>query len=1602
MADKAHKDTDNIIEQLDKKLELVYSQANIEMQQKLDSYLQKSEAKDKIKLQDLKSGKITKKEYTQWKTGQVKIGQRWQELKDTLANDMTNTNEIATALINGHKPGVYALNHTYATFQVEKDSLTDTSYSLYSHEAVENLIKNEPNLLPKNKVDIPKDKAWNKKKIDNAITQGILQGESLKDVSGRLKNVTDMNQNAAMRNARTAMTSAQNVGRIDAYKRAKNLGINMKKVWLATLDGRTRHSHRMLDGQKVDIDEKFSNGLMFPGDPDGMGTEVYNCRCTLLSQPTGVDYKVSDLTKRNDKLDGMSYESWKNYHSFGLANGIMPDANITNVWSNTKMSNVYNLIHDQNVTDGNKFYSELGKIGKPEGLKPSEVWEKYLNGELDADDVAKFEDILMKYLPDSTVDKIEDIADAMSHDDFLKSIKDISIWSDQVPSEAFGYMHQKVGNDSLAKFWDDYKAGKISDSKLDELLGFKGVNKIEDIASASNPYAGFKVLTGDESDIFLKQYHNKNIIGKKGHNTMDGKTASEINNALREGKEITNTDYLTLMKKLDEGIDSNSIPEDMVFYRGISDKALKASGDFADFPVNGTIDEQLEWAKTKIGKNISDKGYLQVSASTERSYTQFEDVGLMIKTKKGTHAYISDYLEESEVIFAKDSKLKIVDAQIEIAKTQYGDAIPKLRLICEFDDISDAAKAVDKVDDISDAAKEAEKKLKIPKGNPMTKEQADNYKVNVFYDKSEATLTNCQTTTFAYECRCQGYDVVAIPKDKSLKEIFDLQDDLANDPSKAWINKTTGKPPKHELEWWNAGKDSPTNAEMIKAIDDAVGHNGERYAISLVNNSGKSAHIINIDRDENGFLRIVDNQRGPLEKNTWVGNFDVENYLQNFKTINYLVRQDDCVPNPEYFNKILTSAAKAKPDLPASASSFADYSKLNKFVKDNNLGKTSEYYKKWKYGIVEDDKLDDLLGFKKSVDKVEDVVEPKVKVPKNLISMDNKTLDEVSNIIKQKTKGTYGAYYQDWLDGKVKDADLDELLLGIKKPTSKVDDLVDLDKLKNKKVSNIHNELIETGEHGKFWKMMGEIGKPYDKKQSATWEMYLKGQLKEDEKKKIDDFLLKNYFNKSDDAIKTATIKSDDLIKAEKKLNDLQDKLQKYEWYNNKIDIQGEVLEFTKDGKKVYAYSIDKGNDLLKQGAIPSNKFTEDFAKSLKGVKQDDLLNDIDDIKKKIVDLSSNKSDELVKAEEKLKKAQDALSKQPNKTYSGIWKDDVTLADYENKKNVIKGKKEYYYSQIEELEHCIDDPDSWQYKKYGGETGLNKKIAEFEKYLDDLDDFETEGKKYAKLQKEVTKAQQEVIKNTPVGEAFSQARKDAAVWGKNKTDDYKRVDKIFDPHAREVHATRTAKETSAYMDYTSASGPYNKPLVGFDSPDGTGKEGWTEKYWVGSGKVDIDKRGRGDKIRALTTLVEKSTYDFDFWMQSSQDFATLEGKEGFLGIPYGTLQNMKDSDFQKFIGTTAELPQFISGAVNKGGGTYNPGDMRLNIYVPNGSEALYVLEDGTFSKHEHEMILQRGGTYRIMNMYWGKDEINGGRKLFVDMELHPEMGYDKFQQTKSK
>ena len=235
----------------------------------------------------------------------------WEDLRDTLAADLSHVNEIATGLINNHAIDCYALNMNYGTYEIENGYHIDTSFSMYDHRTVENLMRDEPQIIPKASLDIPEDLRWNRKKLTSAITQGVLTGESIPDIAKRLGKVANMNESAAVRNARTYTTAAENKGRVDSYDRARSMGIELEQEWMATLDMRTRASHRQLDGERVKIGAKFSNECRYPGDPEGRPEEIYNCRCTLVAALKGYNY---DDTRFSRLPPGMTYEDWKNAH----------------------------------------------------------------------------------------------------------------------------------------------------------------------------------------------------------------------------------------------------------------------------------------------------------------------------------------------------------------------------------------------------------------------------------------------------------------------------------------------------------------------------------------------------------------------------------------------------------------------------------------------------------------------------------------------------------------------------------------------------------------------------------------------------------------------------------------------------------------------------------------------------------------------------------------------------------------------------------------------------------------------------------------------------------------------------------------------------------------------------------------------------------------------------------------------------------------------------------------------------------------------------------------------------------------------------------------
>lgn len=313
--DDGFKESEKLLNQLEKDVHDVYAQATKEMTKKVDNYFAKYKAEDEKQRAKYEQGEITKKEYTEWRKRKMLAGKQYVQMRDTLARDLTNTDSIAMKMVGDKMIDVYALNMNYETYNIEHETRLDTSFSLYNHDSVERLIKTNPAILPIPKPDKMLDYKWNKQHLQSALTQGILQGESITKIAKRFQNVSGMDERAAIRNARTAMTGAQNGGRLDAMERANENGVEVKKGWMATLDDRTRDSHVELDGEEREIDEEFSNGVMFPGDPEGEPAEVYNCRCRMIHVYPKHPVDWSDLSLRNtDKLGDMTYEEWKNKH----------------------------------------------------------------------------------------------------------------------------------------------------------------------------------------------------------------------------------------------------------------------------------------------------------------------------------------------------------------------------------------------------------------------------------------------------------------------------------------------------------------------------------------------------------------------------------------------------------------------------------------------------------------------------------------------------------------------------------------------------------------------------------------------------------------------------------------------------------------------------------------------------------------------------------------------------------------------------------------------------------------------------------------------------------------------------------------------------------------------------------------------------------------------------------------------------------------------------------------------------------------------------------------------------------------------------------------
>ena len=274
--DAGHKYADDILEKIAEQIADELNLAGKRAVEKLKKHLKKYDGKIKEKRHEVENGDISERDYYQWVIKEVTTDKDWAKVRDNIAEDLTTAQENAIKGTAVLLTAVYLYNRNFMNDAIET--------------AVRTIEKRAIN-LPRIRIHKPivpkypkhaKNRLWHRRKLDAVIRNRMKKGHSIDKIADSLYQVTDMDIQACYRTARTGVTAAENMARIDSFLDAERLGLKVEKQWYATKDSRTRTSHRVIDGERRPIRKRFSNGLMYPADPDGEPAEVYNCRCTLL------------------------------------------------------------------------------------------------------------------------------------------------------------------------------------------------------------------------------------------------------------------------------------------------------------------------------------------------------------------------------------------------------------------------------------------------------------------------------------------------------------------------------------------------------------------------------------------------------------------------------------------------------------------------------------------------------------------------------------------------------------------------------------------------------------------------------------------------------------------------------------------------------------------------------------------------------------------------------------------------------------------------------------------------------------------------------------------------------------------------------------------------------------------------------------------------------------------------------------------------------------------------------------------------------------------------------------------------------------------------
>lgn len=322
---RLNRQTDNLLIDVEKKIANRYKKLVKQLKKITEQYFSNYSHEEKELQKKIESGEATAEDLETWRN-MTYMGNEWNQFQNDITSECTEANKDALKIALAVGMSVYVLNRmgmlSRASDDVERIDYDlarqNTDFFFVSRRYAEREYEMAragmiPRIaLPSPTINEARDRNWHERRIYDAVRNGIAQGRSIPHIAEDIQRVAWMDSRVAVRTARTLVTGIQNTARLETLRELESAGIDVKKIWLATLDERTRSSHIALDGEQRPVEEVFSNGLMMPGDQStGNPAEYMNCRCTLDYNIFGTKNSIDPLVIARRNNLNQSYEDWK-------------------------------------------------------------------------------------------------------------------------------------------------------------------------------------------------------------------------------------------------------------------------------------------------------------------------------------------------------------------------------------------------------------------------------------------------------------------------------------------------------------------------------------------------------------------------------------------------------------------------------------------------------------------------------------------------------------------------------------------------------------------------------------------------------------------------------------------------------------------------------------------------------------------------------------------------------------------------------------------------------------------------------------------------------------------------------------------------------------------------------------------------------------------------------------------------------------------------------------------------------------------------------------------------------------------------------------------